>query len=139
MVVDIRMYPFLVKVRSLNFIENSHFGKGPSGVPVCLGLTISEKRVARELIKVDDFFALSNGVEFEDVQIVPGINNFGWIGLLAKDDHGGEMTIAVNYDITPGTYEFEGQPLSDRTFGYSPSFEDFHYGEGTITITTHNP
>lgn len=90
-------------------------------------------------IKGDDFFALSDGEEFVDVDIIPGINNFGWIGLLARDASGGEMTIAVNYNITPGTYEFSPEPLGIRAFGYSPSFEDFHYGEGTITITLHNP
>jgi len=89
--------------------------------------------------KEDDFFALVDGDEFVDVQIVKGINNFGWIGLLAKDANGGDITIAVNYNITPGTYDFTGEPLSARTLGYTPSFEDFHYGEGTITITTHNP
>lgn len=88
--------------------------------------------------KEDAFFALADGEEFVDIQIVPGINNFGWIGLLARDAQGGEMTIAVNYNITPGTYDFSPEPLGERAFGYSPSFEDFHYGEGTITITTHN-
>ena len=91
------------------------------------------------LIKIDDFFALVDGEEFVDVQIVPGINNFGWIGLQARDGQGGDITIAVNYNIVPGTYDFSTEPGGQRTIGFTPSFEDFHIGDGSITITTHNP
>ena len=90
------------------------------------------------LEKGNSFFAKVDGVEFVDTEIVPGINNFGWIGLLARDANNEEIFISVRYNATPGTY-----PLNATTelsgFDYSPSFQDFHYGEGTVTILIHNP
>lgn len=91
-----------------------------------------------QFTKADEFFAKVNGVEFVDVQIVPGINNFGWIGLLARDQQNAEIFVAVRYNAVPGTYSLN-QNSSFTSFDYSPSFQDFHYGEGTITITLHNP
>lgn len=90
------------------------------------------------LEKGNAFFAKVDGVEFVDTDIVPGINNFGWIGLLAIDANNQEMFISVRWNATPGDY-----PLNATTelsaFDYSPSFQDFHYGEGTVTILVHNP
>lgn len=88
--------------------------------------------------KENSFFAKVDGQEFVDVQIVPGINNFGWVGLLARDAQNEEIFIGVNYNILPGTYNFDPEPLGQRNFDYSPSFQDFHYGDGTITILVHN-
>ncbi|BAO74473.1 DUF6252 family protein [Winogradskyella sp. PG-2] len=88
--------------------------------------------------KANDFFAKVDGVEFVDVQIVPGINNFGWIGLLARDQQNEEIFISVRYNATPGTYSLS-QDSSFTGFDYSPSFQDFHYGDGSVTVLIHNP
>ena len=90
------------------------------------------------LTKADDFFAKVDGEEFVDVQIVRGINNFGWIGLLAIDQQNEEIFIAIRYNATPGTYVLS-EDSSFTRFDYSPSFQDFHYGDGTVTILVHNP
>ena len=89
--------------------------------------------------KSNQFFAKVDGVEFVDVQIVPGANNFGYVGLLAITDTGEQMFVSTRYNTPPGTYEFK-QNLNEGQawFDYSPSFEDFHYGEGTLTIEIHN-
>jgi hypothetical protein len=90
------------------------------------------------LDKENSFFAKVDGEEFVDTQIVPGINNFGWIGLLAIDDNNEQMFIAVRYNATPGDYPLNQDTELSR-FDYSPSFQDFHYGEGTVTVLVHNP
>lgn len=90
------------------------------------------------LTKANSFFAKVDGEEFVDVQIVPGINNFGWIGLLAIDQQNEGIFIAVRYNATPGTYSLS-EDSSFTSFDYSPSFQDFHYGDGTVTILIHNP
>ena len=88
--------------------------------------------------KSNQFFAKVDGVEFVDTQIVPGINNFGFIGLLAITGSGEKIFIATDYNVTPGTYNFSPFNQGTPRFGYSPSFEDFHYAEGTLTIEIHN-
>ena len=90
------------------------------------------------LEKGNSFFAKVDGVAFVDNEIVPGINNFVWIGLWARDANNKEIFISVRYDTTLGTY-----PLNTTTevsgFDDSLSVKDFHYGEGTVTILIHNP
>ena len=90
------------------------------------------------LTKSNQFFAKVDGVEFVDVQIVPGINNFGFIGFLAISDQGKEMFIAATYNITPGVFDFSEFNQGVARFDYSPFFEDFHYADGTLTIEVHN-
>jgi len=90
------------------------------------------------LEKENSFFAKVDGIEFVDTQIVPGINNFGWIGLLAIDGNNEQIFIAVRYNATPGDYTLS-QDSEQTRFDYSPSLQDFHYGEGTVTILVHNP
>ncbi len=87
--------------------------------------------------KKDDFFAKVDGVEFVDVDIIPGINNFGIIGFKVVDDDGASITIGVAHDVTIGTYSFTTLP-EVPSGDYSPTFDDFHRANGTISITTHN-
>ena len=87
--------------------------------------------------KENEFFAKVDGVEFVDINIVPYMSNFEIVGLNAQNVEGATIDIAVSINIIPGTYNFAvfpGLPAGE----YTPSLEDFHYGEGTLTITTHN-
>ncbi|SEB49980.1 hypothetical protein SAMN04489761_1065 [Tenacibaculum sp. MAR_2009_124] len=88
--------------------------------------------------KKDDFFAKVDGVEFVDVDIIPGINNFGIIGFKVVDDNRASITIGVAHDVTIGTYNFATLP-EVPSGDYSPTFDDFHRANGTISIITHNP
>ncbi|WP_299129328.1 DUF6252 family protein [uncultured Winogradskyella sp.] len=90
-----------------------------------------------KLEKVNAFFAKVDGIEFVDTQIVPGINNFGWVGFLARDANNEEIFLSIRYNVGPGTYALN-QDTSLTTFDYSPSFQDFHYGEGSVIIEIHN-
>ncbi|CAM1368410.1 DUF6252 family protein [Tenacibaculum xiamenense] len=87
--------------------------------------------------KKDDFFAKVDGVEFVDVDIIPGVNNFGIIGFKVVDENGASITIGVAHDVTIGTYNFRVLP-EVPSGDYSPTFDDFHRATGTISITTHN-
>lgn len=89
------------------------------------------------LEKQNDFFAKVDGEEFVDTQIVPGINNFGWVGLLAISDNNEQIFISVRHNATPGDYPLN-QDTEQTRFDYSPSLQDFHYGEGTVTVLVHN-
>ena len=87
--------------------------------------------------KGNEFFAKVDGEEFVDVVFLVDDGNFGSLAFSVRNTIGASITIAMNPNISPGTYNFNNFPLLPSS-DYTPFFNDFHSGEGTLTIIQHN-
>lgn len=87
--------------------------------------------------KGNEFFALVDGEEFVDVIFLVDDGNFGSLAFSVRDADDASITIGMDPNISPGTYSFSQFPVLPSS-DYTPFFNDFHSGEGTITIIQHN-
>jgi len=87
--------------------------------------------------KGNEFFAKVDGVEFVDVSFGVDDGNFGSLAFIVRNAEQESITIGMDPNISPGTYNFNVFPALPSS-DYTPSLNDFHDGEGTITIIQHN-
>lgn len=87
--------------------------------------------------KGNEFFAKVNGVEFVDTVFLVDDGNFGSLAFSVRDAVDASITIGMDPNIAPGTYNFNNFPVLPSS-DYTPFFNDFHSGEGTLTIIQHN-
>lgn len=90
--------------------------------------------------KDNEFFALVDGVEFEEAQFIPYVNeDNGWIGFVMLDEtNSADMDFTFDIETLPGTYSLRMIPELPRA-GYTGNPDYYYHAEGTITITAHNP
>lgn len=91
------------------------------------------------LTKEDDFFALVDGVEFIDEQILPYVNEDSqWVGfVILNGDNSANMDFTFDETISPGSYSFSMLPNLPRA-GYTGNPDYYYHARGSITITAHN-
>ena len=91
------------------------------------------------LTKEDDFFALVDGVEFVDEQVLPYVNeNAEWIGFVVfNGDNSAVMDFTFHENTPPGSYSFSMIPTLPRA-GYTGNPEYYYHANGSVTITAHN-
>lgn len=89
--------------------------------------------------KDNEFFALVDGVEFEDYQFIPYVNEEAeWAGFVVLNDDNSEvMDFTVHINTIPGTYSLGLIPQLPRA-GYTSNPDYYYHGDGNITITAHN-
>lgn len=87
--------------------------------------------------KGNEFFAKVDGVEFVDVVFLVDDGNFNSLAFSVRDASDASITIGMDPNISPGTYSFNNFPVLPSS-DYTPFFNDFHSGEGTITIIQHS-
>ena len=89
--------------------------------------------------KDNEFFALVDGVEFEDYQFIPYVNEEAeWAGFVVLNGDNSEvMDFTVHINTIPGTYSLGLIPQLPRA-GYTSNPDYYYHGDGTITITAHN-
>jgi len=87
--------------------------------------------------KGNEFFALVDGEEFIDVSFGVDDGNFGSLAFIVRNAEQASITIGMDPNISPGTYSFNNFPILPSS-DYTPFLNDFHSGEGTITIIQHN-
>jgi len=91
------------------------------------------------LTKEDDFFALVDGVEFVDEQVLPYVNEPAqWVGFVVfNGDNSQVMDFTFHENTAPGSYSFSMIPTLPRA-GYTGNPEYYYHANGTVTITAHN-
>lgn len=91
------------------------------------------------LTKEDDFFALVDGVEFIDEQIIPYVNEeSGWVGfVILNGDNSANMDFTFHENTPPGSYSFSMIPVLPRA-GYTGNPDYYYHANGRVTITAHN-
>lgn len=91
------------------------------------------------LIKDNEFFALVDGEEFEDTQIIPYVNQEAeWFGfVLLNQDVSENMDFTFHRNTLPGTYNFGMIPQLPRA-GYTANSDYYYHASGSVTITAHN-
>lgn len=87
--------------------------------------------------KGNEFFAKVDGEEFLDAAFLVDDGNFGSLAFSVRNTNSASITIAMSPTISPGTYNFNNFPVLPSS-DYTPFFNDFHSGEGTLTIIQHN-
>ncbi len=87
--------------------------------------------------KGNEFFALVDGEEFVDVSFGVDDGNFGSLAFIVRNAEQESITIGMDPFISPGTYNFSQFPVLPSS-DYTPFLNDFHSGDGTITIIQHN-
>ena len=87
--------------------------------------------------KGNEFFALVDGEEFVDILFGVDDGNFDSLAFIVRDANGASITIGMDPFISPGTYNFSDFPILPSA-DYTPFLNDFHDGEGTITIIQHS-
>lgn len=91
------------------------------------------------LTKENEFFALVDGVEFEDAQFLPFIHEDAdrLVLIFINDDNDATMDFTLDVNTTPGIYNFRLIPELPRA-GFTSNPEFYYYANGTLTITAHN-
>ncbi len=87
--------------------------------------------------KGNEFFAKVDGEEFVDVIFLVDDGNFGSLAFSVRDADNRSITIGMDPNISSGTYSFNNFPDLPSS-DYTPFSNDFHSGEGTITIIQHS-
>lgn len=91
------------------------------------------------LTKDNDFFALVDGAEFVDEQILPYVNeDAGWVGfVIFNGDNSAVMDFTFHENTAPGSYSFSMIPTLPRA-GYTGNPDYYYHANGRVTITAHN-
>jgi len=94
--------------------------------------------------KENEFFAKVDGEEFVETNLVAGPSNFfDTIGVYAINGNNQSILVSVPDNIFPGTYNFgvfsTTSTSTAPTGEYVAGLNDFHFADGNVTITLHNP
>jgi hypothetical protein len=92
-----------------------------------------------DLTKDNDFFALVDGVEFEDVQFLKFTQEQDEILALIfiNEANTSTMDFTLHLNTAPGVYNFRLSPELPRA-GFTSNPDFYYYANGTLTITAHN-
>lgn len=91
------------------------------------------------LTKDNDFFALVDGVEFEEHQFIPYVNeNSEMAGFIVlNEDNTAVMDFTFHVNTLPNTYNLSLIPSLPRA-GYTGNPDYYYHGSGTFTVIAHN-
>jgi len=92
-----------------------------------------------DLTKDNEFFALVDGVEFEDAQFLKFTQEQAetLVLIFINEANNATMDFTLHLNTTPGVFNFKLSPELPRA-GFTSNPDFYYYANGTLTINAHN-